>query len=43
MGDHVGRVGQGLDTAVKHYNNFVGGLESRVSAERPQIQRAGGR
>jgi DNA recombination protein RmuC len=30
MGDHVGRLGAGLDAAVKHYNNFVGSLESRV-------------
>ncbi len=30
MGDHVGRLGAGLDNAVKHYNNFVGSLESRV-------------
>ena len=30
MGDHVGRLGAGLDSAVRHYNNFVGSLESRV-------------
>ena len=30
MGDHVGRLGAGLDNAVRHYNNFVGSLESRV-------------
>jgi DNA recombination protein RmuC len=30
MGDHVGRLGAGLDSAVKHYNSFVGSLESRV-------------
>jgi len=30
MGDHVGRLGAGLESAVKHYNNFVASLESRV-------------
>jgi DNA recombination protein RmuC len=30
MGDHVGKLGAGLETAVKNYNNFVASLESRV-------------
>ncbi|HZK91103.1 MAG TPA: DNA recombination protein RmuC [Stellaceae bacterium] len=33
MGDHAGRLGAGLDTAVKHYNNFVGSLEGRVMVQ----------
>ncbi|MBV8776477.1 MAG: DNA recombination protein RmuC, partial [Alphaproteobacteria bacterium] len=33
MGDHVGRVGAGLDAAVKHYNNFVGSFEGRVMVQ----------
>jgi DNA recombination protein RmuC len=36
MGDHIMRLGQGLDGAVRHYNNFVGSLESRVM---PQARR----
>jgi DNA recombination protein RmuC len=36
MGGHVVDVGKGLETAVKHYNNFVGSLESRVM---PQARR----
>lgn len=30
MSDHVVSLGKGLDGAVKHYNNFVASLESRV-------------
>ncbi len=30
MGGHVARLGAGLEGAVKHYNDFVGSLESRV-------------
>lgn len=30
MGEHVVRVGKGLDSAVSHYNSFVGSLESSV-------------
>ena len=30
MAGHVAGVGAGLDNAVKHYNGFVGSLESRV-------------
>jgi DNA recombination protein RmuC len=30
MGDHVVKVGQGLDGAVKNYNNFIASLGSRV-------------
>jgi len=30
MGEHVTRLGAGLDGAVRHYNNFIGSLESRV-------------
>jgi DNA recombination protein RmuC len=30
MAGHVAGVGAGLDNAVKHYNSFVGSLESRV-------------
>jgi DNA recombination protein RmuC len=33
MGDHAGRLGAGLDAAVKHYNNFVGSLEGRVMVQ----------
>jgi DNA recombination protein RmuC len=33
MGAHVAGVGAGLDNAVKHYNNFVGSLESRVMSQ----------
>jgi DNA recombination protein RmuC len=33
MGDHAGRLGAGLDTAVRHYNNFVGSLEGRVMVQ----------
>jgi DNA recombination protein RmuC len=36
MGDHVVKLGQGLDGAVKHYNNFVASLGSRVM---PQARR----
>jgi DNA recombination protein RmuC len=30
MGGHVVNLGKGLDSAVKHYNGFVGSLEGRV-------------
>jgi DNA recombination protein RmuC len=30
MGGHVARLGAGLEGAVKHYNEFIGSLESRV-------------
>ena len=33
MGDHAGRLGAGLDAAVRHYNNFVGSLEGRVMVQ----------
>jgi len=36
MGGHVVDVGKGLESAVKHYNSFVGSLESRVM---PQARR----
>jgi len=36
MGGHVVDLGKGLENAVKHYNSFVGSLESRVM---PQARR----
>ncbi len=36
MGGHVVDIGKGLETAVRHYNSFVGSLESRVM---PQARR----
>jgi DNA recombination protein RmuC len=36
MGGHVVDLGKGLEGAVKHFNNFVGSLESRVM---PQARR----
>jgi len=36
MGGHVADLGRGLEGAVKHYNSFVGSLESRVM---PQARR----
>ncbi len=36
MGGHVVDLGKGLESAVKHYNSFVGSLESRVM---PQARR----
>jgi len=36
MSGHVVDVGKGLESAVRHYNNFVGSLESRVM---PQARR----
>ena len=36
MGGHVVDLGKGLEGAVRHYNSFVGSLESRVM---PQARR----
>ncbi|HTZ36641.1 MAG TPA: DNA recombination protein RmuC [Stellaceae bacterium] len=33
MGEHAGRLGAGLEAAVRHYNNFVGSLEGRVMVQ----------
>jgi DNA recombination protein RmuC len=33
MCEHVGRLGAGLDAAVKHYNSFVGSFEGRVMVQ----------
>jgi DNA recombination protein RmuC len=38
MGEHVGRVGAGLESAVKHYNSFVASLESRVLPQGRRFQ-----